>query len=401
MTVFTYQAWNTASETISGNIAADSPREAREKLRSQGLMVESIVEQKVKSPSKWNLPERPGRYASQVASAVRDLSTLLSTGIGLVEALQTITSQFKGRFHTSLLMLQQKVASGVSLSEAMQEEPGIYDDLTVQMVKVGENAGTLDVVLDRLADFRERYLLFKDKITTALMYPAIIVLIALGVSVFLMTVVLPMLLENLIEAGKELPLPTKILKWMSDLAISHGFSISVGIILLVIGFFTFIKTPRGQRIWHQFLFSIPILGPLAKKQEIARTAIIISTLMKNGIVFLEAVEIAARASKNVLLKDALQAIQTSVTSGQDIGESLEKTGVFPALVVQIFTIGQQTGQLEEMLDRLASGYERQVSSATERLTSAIEPILIVCLATFVGFILFATILPILEAGNVL
>ncbi|MEZ6049200.1 MAG: type II secretion system F family protein [Planctomycetaceae bacterium] len=130
------------------------------------------------------------------------MSTLLSTGIGLVEALDTLTEQYKGSFRTSLLMLRQKVTSGISLSEAMAEEPGIYDELTIQMVRVGENSGTLDTVLDRLADFRERYLLFKDRIVTALIYPAIIVTLAIGVSIFLMTVVMPMLLENLLESER-------------------------------------------------------------------------------------------------------------------------------------------------------------------------------------------------------
>jgi len=161
------------------------------------------------------------------------------------------------------------------------------------------------------------------------------------------------------------------------------------------------RTGPGKRLWHRLIFSLPLLGPLSKKQEIARSAVVISTLMENGIVFVEAIQTASQTAKNILLKEALISIRERVQSGGDIGEAMAAASIFPPLVVQIFLVGQQTGELERMLNRLASGYESQVSSATARLTAALEPILIVFLAIVVGFILFATILPILEAGNVL
>jgi type II secretory pathway component PulF len=401
MAVFTYQGTDRAARPLRGTIAADSPREARDQLRSQGLLVESLAAQQSSTRSTLRFLQRPSRHAAQLALAIRDLSTLLGTGIGLVDALDTLSSQYKGCFQASLLALRQQVASGTSLSDAMQADGAVYDELTVHMVRVGENSGHLDAVLDRLADFRERYLLFKDRITTALIYPAIVVILAALVSAFLMTVVLPMLLENLVDSGRPLPWPTRVLKGLSDLAVAHGVWILAAGAAAAALLATAIKTPRGRRLWHRLFFALPLLGPLAKKQEIARVALIISTLMKNGIVFVEAAQIAARASKNVLLREALEAMRSRVRAGRDIGDALAVGSLFPPLVIQIFTVGQQTGALEEMLDRLSSGYERQVASATSRLTAALEPILIVFLAIVVGFILFATILPILEAGNVL
>ena len=397
MALFSYY-----SSTVTGSILADSPREAREKLRLQDIIVERLEEQTT-TVGRRQLPifQRSGRYASLLAPAIRDLSTLLSTGIGLVEALDTLSAQYKGAFRTSIIMLRQRVASGVALSEAMADEPGIYDELTVQMVRVGENSGTLDTVLDRLADFRERSLLFKDRIVTALIYPAIIVTLAIGVSIFLMTVVMPMLLENLIESGKPLPWPTKVLQTMSNLLVQQGIWLLLGTVGIISIFWLVLRTSWGKRRWQMLLFKIPLLGPLARKQEIARMAIIVSTLIRNGIVFVEAAGIAARSTKNILLREALEAMAERVQSGGEIGEALTVTQFFPPMVVQIFAVGQQTGQLEEMLVRLADGYERQVETSTDRLTAAIEPVLIVCLAVFVGFILFATVLPILEAGNVL
>jgi general secretion pathway protein F len=401
MPVFAYEAVDSSARDFSGTIAADSPREARDKLRAQGYLVEAISEKRSQAAGSRRFLERPGRHAAQLTAVIRDLATLLGTGINLAESLDTLSAQHKGRVQTSLLALRERVTGGVSLSEAMRSEPAIYDELTLQMVSVGENSGTLDQVLDRLADFRERSLMFKDRVTTALIYPAIVVFLAIAVSIFLMTVVLPMLLENLIESGHPLPWPTRVLKGMSDLLTADGLWLLLIAISGIVGVVSVARTAWGRRAWHKLLFRLPLLGPLVKKQEISRAAIVISTLMKNGIVFVEAARIAAGTSKNLLLKEALDEIRVRVQAGRDIGDALAKTGVFPPLVVLIFNVGQQTGKLEEMLDRLAAGYERQVTSTTARFTAALEPILIVVLAVFVGFILFATVLPILEAGNVL
>lgn len=401
MAVFSYQAIDARARVIRGSLPGDSLRDARDRLRARGLIVESIAERKQSAQAKWNPLARASRHSAKLAMTVRDLSTLLSTGIGLVEALGTVTEQHRGAFQLSLIALRDQVAGGTSLSDAMQANPAIFDELTVHMVRVGENAGNLDAVLDQLADFRERYLLFKDRITTALIYPAIVITMAVSVSAFLMTVVLPMLLENLIDSGRPLPFPTRVLKALSDLAVVHG----LWLLLLTTGavgaLVALSRIRRGKRVWHRIVFMLPVLGNLAKKQEIARVALIVSTLMKNGIVFVEAAQIAGRATKNLLLKEALDAMRDRVQSGREIGDALAVSGIFPPLVIQIFSVGQQTGSLEEMLDRLSVGYERQVANATSRLTAALEPILIVFLAIVVGFILFATILPILEAGNVL
>jgi general secretion pathway protein F len=400
MPVFAYEAVDSTTRDFSGTIAADSARDARDKLRAQGYFVEALAERTPPTAGRRFL-ERPGRHSAQLTGVIRDLATLLGTGINLADALETLAAQHKGRVQASLVTLRERVTGGVSLSEAMRSEPALYDELTLQMVSVGENSGTLDQVLDRLADFRERSLMFKDRVTTALIYPAIVVSLAVAVSIFLMTVVLPMLLENLIESGHPLPWPTRVLKGASDLLTADGWWLLLVAVAAIAGVVSVLRTAPGRRAWHKLLFRVPLLGPLVKKQEISRAAVVISTLMKNGIVFVEAARIAAGTSKNVLLKEALDEIRVRVQAGRDIGEALAKTGVFPPLVALIFNVGQETGKLEEMLDRLAEGYERQVASATARFTAALEPILIVILAVFVGFILFATILPILEAGNVL
>ncbi|MEM8670557.1 MAG: type II secretion system F family protein [Planctomycetota bacterium] len=401
MPIYSYKAVTDQLALIQGSIAADSPRQARDQLRRRGLSIEALREQaSTKGKRPW-FGRRASRYETQLVPAVREIATLLSASIPLADALQTVASQQKKVLGNSLSLVCDRVNAGASLAEAMREQPHIYDPLTIQLVEVGQSAGTLDVVLDQLADFRERYLQFKDRVLTSLFYPMFVAGTSLAVTLFLMTFVVPMLLDNLLESGKEIPLPTRILKGASDLLRGHGLLLAIGSASIFPIALLIRSTKAGTLAWHSLLMRLPLFGKLTEKQELARAALIISTLMESGIVFLESLSIASRAIKNVVLRKAFEQVHDQVQTGVDIGQAMEETGRFPATVVQIFAVGQQTGKLESMLQRLASDYDRQVTSMSARLASVLEPMLIVFLALFVGFILYATMLPILEAGNVL
>ncbi|MEO0529376.1 MAG: type II secretion system F family protein [Planctomycetota bacterium] len=404
--MYAYRAVDEQMAPYHGSVTAETPRQARDQLRDRGLLVEALSLKTAPRAGGWLPWQRRGRYDARLVPVVRELATLLSAAIPLSDALETTASQQRGPLGESLERLTERVSGGVGLAEAMREQPVFYDDLTVQMVEVGENAGNLDVVLDQLADFRERYVMFKDRVVTALFYPLIVLAMGLGVSLFLMTFVVPMLLDNLLSAGQSIPWPTRVLRSMSDALREHGFLLLVGGAIGGISFVSAIQTKRGKRFWHGLLLKAPLLGGIILKQELARVALILGTLLESGIVFVQAMEIATRAVKNQVLADAFGRTQATVQAGADIGEAMEEAvrsnpGLFPPLVLQIFSVGQKTGRLEPMLARLATDYERQVTSLTTRLTTLLEPALIVALAVFVGFILFATMLPILEAGNVL
>ncbi len=401
MPVFAYKAINDSNAFVQGTVSAENPRSARELLRTRGLVVESVVTNEKAAGSNLLLFRRKNRHASKRVAMVRELSTLLAAGIPLLEALDSQAKQHRGAFQTSLLLLRDRVAAGGTLADAMREQPGIYDPLSLQMVEVGENSGTLDRVLDQLANFSERYLQLKDRVTNALFYPVMVFLLSMGVGMFLMTIVVPMLLDNLLEADRQIPWPTRVLKGVSDTLRTHGLLIAGSALAMGITTVAVVRTERGRRLWHNVLLKIPLLGNMSRKQEIARLALIVSTLLKSGIVLLHALEIAGRSIKNTVLREAVEQGRAAIRSGQEIGPSLDATGEFPPTVVQIFAVGQQSGKLEEMLQRLAENYERQVATMSMRLASLLEPVLIVGLAMFVGFILFATVLPILEAGNVL
>ncbi len=400
MPVFAFKALDQQLTASTGQLAADSPYQAREELRRRGLTVEELTQLSAKRD--WfQFWHRPQRYEAKLIPALRELATLLSASIPLSDALHTVAKQRAGQLGTAFSMLHDRVTGGCGLAEAMREQPYLFDQLTVQMVEVGENSGSLDEVLDQWSDFREKYAQFKDRVVNILAYPAFVLVTSIVVVVFLMGFVIPMLLDNLLDAGGEIPWPTQILKFASDMIRSHGIAMAGVVAVALAAAIYGLSTRRGKRAWHALALKLPLLGTIVRKQEIARASLIIATLMDSGLVFLESLAIAAKATRNEILKDAFAHIHSRVQNGADIGEAMAECQVFPEMVIQICAVGQQTGKLESMLMRLSSDYDRQVSTLATRLSSILEPALIVVLAVFIGFVLYATMLPILEAGNVM
>jgi type II secretory pathway component PulF len=404
MAVFLYKAIDPATQDVSGTIAADTPRQARELLRDRGLIVRDVRDYQPAGTQRgrgvslplWSSRSAPRHHATTL---VRELSTLLGVGVPLLEALDTIARQHRGRFHAVVMTLRDRVSAGASLAVAMAGQPRVFDELCVNITEVGEDAGTLDSSLDRLAEFRERSEQLRGKIGTALIYPAIVSAVAVFASMFLMTFVVPKILQPLLEQGLPLPFPTRVVKGLSDFVLSWWWALLAGATLIVAGIALSMKSRTGRYRWHSMLLRLPLLGDLVRKQTIVHIAVVLSTLLRSGVVFVRALQISQRTTGNLVLRDALRRCEVAVSAGGDIGAALEDTRAFPPLVVQIFALGQQSGRLEEMLERLANDYEKQVSSAAQRLTAVLEPLLIVALALVVLFIVMATVLPILEAGN--
>lgn len=401
MALFTYKATSRDARDVSGVLTADTPRQARDLLRSKGFTVRQVTPRSPASAS--SAPGIPRlfarRHTAKVVSFIRELSTLLAVGVSLLESLDTIVEQHGGRFRTALLALRERVAGGASLAAAMGEQPALFDELDVNIVEVGEDAGTLEVVLNQLATFKERTLALKSRVATALIYPAVVLFMTVGVAVLLMTVVVPNLLSALLESGRPLPWPTRAVKAASDLLVQWWWLLLILFASAAVVLAAVMRTRAARWRWHQLQLMIPIIGDLTRKQAIVRMAVVMAALLRSGIVFVRAVQIAQRSTKNLVLRDALSRVEQAVTSGRDIGQALAETRAFPALVVQIFSVGQQSGRLEEMLERLAEDYDRQLTTATQRLTAVLEPLLILVMVVLVGFIALATILPMLEAAD--
>ena len=400
MPVYSYRAMDTREAVKTGTVAADTARQARDQLRTRGFIVHSIEEHKPSAGFLKSLRRRPVRTAT-LASTIRELATLLSVGISLLDALDTLIRQYRGSLRTSLMTLRDRVHGGASLSVAAGDQPELFDELTVRMIQVGEASGNLDAVLHRLADFKERSLELKDRVTGALLYPAIVLCISLLLTLFLITVVLPKLLDHLVESGRPLPWPTRVVKGLSETLTQQGGWIVLGGILLAAAVAAALKTHTGKWWFATILLKLPVIGSMAMKQSMARIAYVMATLLSTGVEFVKAAEIASRATRNVLFSQALMTSSERIRSGQEIGAALEQTGMIPPIVIQVFSVGQATGQMEVMLERLAETFDRQVASLSSRVTTIVEPVLILFLAVVIGFVLFATMLPILEAGNVL
>ncbi|MFK7738309.1 MAG: type II secretion system F family protein [Pirellulaceae bacterium] len=404
MPVFQYSGVDNTRQRMTGTIIADSPRHARDQLRERGIRVQGIEQAAGAKGRLTSILSVKGiqqrTAAAQWGLVAHELSMLLAAGIPLAEALDALTGQHKGATRTSIMMLRDRVEAGVGLAKAMEEQTQVYDPASIRLVEVGEKAGTLEVVLAEVAEFRLQLSDFKDRVTTALLYPVFLALFAFAAMLFLMTWVLPPLLESLQETLAVLPWPTRVAKTVSDLLLEHGIWLAIlGVILLFVGLALW-RTDRGRRFVDRQVLRLPFVGTLLLKQATARIAMIVSLLCKGGVMLTDAIRLAAQSTSNTVLREALQAVEKEMEAGEDVAAAMEQKSVFPPLVIRFFSVGQDSGKLEEMLQRLAHDYNKQVATSSARLTAFVEPVLILILAVGVGFLLLATILPILEAGNV-
>ncbi|NNE00377.1 MAG: type II secretion system F family protein [Pirellulaceae bacterium] len=401
MAVFAYSGINEQRLPTKGTVAAETPRQARDLLRARGVRVQDL--KPCASAQRVGLFSRlmMARARQQWATSVHELAMLLHAGIPLLEAIDTIAMQSRGSFRMAMLNLRDRVAAGSSLAEAMSLQSELFDAASIHLVEVGENSGTLEHVLTTLAEFKQRMQQVKDEVFTALMYPVFLIVFGTAAALFLMTSVMPPLLENLQETLDTLPWPTQIVKAFSDLLMTYGWLLALIAITGLVSLTLVMRTDAGRRLFHRWFLRLPIIGPMAVKQGVSRIAMIVGTLTRSGVVLTKAVDLAAKSTNNLVLRDALQECGDRIGAGEEVATALERSNVFPPLAVRVFSVGQESGKLDEMLLRLSDDYERQLATSSARLTALLEPILILFLAVFVGFLLLATILPILEAGNVM
>ena len=406
MAVFTYKAL-AGTDDVIGTIAADTARQARVLLGERGLIVRDMSD--VTTATRADGSRRSfGLTRFRFVASVRrndltailgELATLMGAGVPVLESLDTLAKQYRGTSHDSLIRLRDRIAGGVSVAGAMREQPRVFDELAINIAEVGEDAGTLDTSLQRLAEFRQKSDQLRNRLATALIYPVIVSVVGMLCSLFLMTFIVPKILQPLIEQNLPLPFPTRVVKAASDGLIDWWWLLLV-ICAVIVGVVSMLlSTDKGRRRWHAMQLRIPIFGTLLQKQIIVRVAVVLSTLLKSGIVLTRALQIAQRSASNRIMADALRDCEIQITAGTELSTAMESTGVFPPMVVQVFALGQHSGRLEEMLDRLAEAYEAQVAVAAQRLAALLEPAMIVVLAGFVLFIVLATVLPILEVGN--
>ncbi len=396
--VYLYKALAGTAD-VSGTISADTPRQAREQLRDRGLVVRDVADYRPPRAARRGAGRSSLAARSQTTTLIRELATLLGVGVPLLEALDTVARQHAGRARSAVLLLRDHVAGGGGLAGGMRRQPRTFDDLAVHIAEVGEDAGSLDVALARLAAFRERSDAFKNRLATALIYPAVVSVVGVCSAVFLMTFVVPKILQPLVEQDLPLPWPTRVVQWASDGLLGWWWLLAGVAVGVTVAASAAVNTARGRLAWHRLLLRTPVLGGLVLKQAIVRVAVVLGTLLRSGVVFVRALQVAGGTTDNLPVRHALAEVERAVVAGGDIAAALDRTAVFPPLVVHLLALGQQSGRLEEMLDQLAAAYEQQVATDAARLAAVVEPAMIVVLAGFVLFIVLATVLPILEVGN--
>ncbi len=417
MGAYRYKAKNGQGETVSGSIAAQSETEAVSDLRKQGLIVLSLDARKgggdgggrassggggggffTLSLSKKNVRLSSVRVKTQeLVVFTRQLSTMISAGIPLVEALEILAEQTSNLgFRMVLNEVCSDVRSGKDLSQAFGRHSRVFQKIYVNMIKAGEASGQLDIVLSRLAEYQEAAEALKSEIKSAMTYPVVSLVMVLGITVFLLVFIIPKFEEMFSTMDVELPAVTKVLITTSLFLKNNLIFWMLGLILSGVGLVMYMKTERGATQKDWLILKMPIFGPLFSKVALSRFARTFATLIQSGVPILGALEIVSETTGNRIISKAIVKASDSVRQGETLGEPLAKSGIFPPMVTRMIAIGEKTGALESLLQKIADFYDQQVKSSVEALTSLIEPLMIGVMGFLVGGMVMAIFLPIFK-----
>lgn len=412
MPKFSYTAIDASGKQKSGVLSASSSDDATAQIKSMGLFVTNLVtadkatkgkgrrRAAASSSTTRKKPVTIGKIVKEKGLAVftRQLSTLLQAGLPLLRSLEVLMRQEKNPgFKYVLEELAENVRSGNTFSDGLLQHPKVFNRLYVNMVKAGEAGGVLDVVLNRLARFMEKSIKIKGKVKSAMVYPVIVLFIAMAILTFLMIFVVPKFQEIFDELLEGAPLPT-LTRWVMGVSyfvkdnalLTIGILVVVGIILKILK-----STRKGARAVDRAMISLPPVGDLFKKAAIARFSRTFGTLLSSGVPILNCLTITRDTIGNRILMDAIEKVHDRVKEGDSVSGPLEASKVFPTMVTSMIDVGEETGELPEMLNRIADTYDEEVDNAVAALTSIIEPIMIVILAFIVGIIVIALFLPII------
>ncbi len=403
MPIFEYKAIGPNNKVKKGIVDADTARDARLKLKKDNLYVTDLRENQKKGPRRIQLRGITGvttvnkQRAEQVAAVTRQMASLLQAGIPLAEALRMVIEQAPDkRIESAFRDIREKVTQGMPFGDAVLQHPAYFTDLYSNMVKAGESSGALEQVLGRLAGFLQAQTRLKNKVGAALIYPSVMIVVGIVVVAVLMTFVVPKVTKLIVQRGQELPLPTKILVATSNFLVNYWLVVMLGVLLAAIAFQMFVNSDRGRLVWDRFKLSLPVFGDLMRKQSMARFSVTLATLLRSGVPALQAIAVTQNVLDNKILQNALQDVHDKVLEGADISTPMKTSGAFPPTVAYMVGVGEQAGNLEEMLERIAASYDEEVDLATQKLTSVIEPLIIVALAVIVAGVVIAIVMPLMQ-----
>jgi general secretion pathway protein F len=413
MPMYAYKGIGSSGKQVAGVRDADSPKTLRQLLRKDGVIVTSFDLSKGGKAAKEKNAKKGGLSRDvdlggiiggvkkvEIAALTRQMATLLRAGIPLAEALGALVEQTTNlRLKTPMSEVRSMVNEGSSLADALAKHPKLFDELFVSMVRAGEIAGNLDEVLTRLADFLDASQKLKSKVMGAMIYPLVMVVVGAGIMTVLMIKVIPNITEMFTSEGKTLPLNTRFLIATSGFLGRNFLWLFIALIAGIVLFVKWTRTKEGKPVWHRFLLGMPVLGELVRTINVGRFARTLGTMLQSGVPMLRALDTAKQIVGNVLIQQAVEDAKKAVTEGESLAATLKKSGQFPPTMIHMTAVGERAGQLEQMLERVAQTYESEVDIKLTRLTSLLEPLMLVLMGGAVAFIVFSILQPIMDLGQ--
>jgi type IV pilus assembly protein PilC len=398
-TTYLWKGKTAKGEILSGEYQAADKNEVGEYLRKRRMVIVSIKKKPKSQP--LGFLKKKGVGVKDLAVFTRQFATMVNAGLPLVQCLDVLGRQLdKPQFKEVVLQVTADVEGGSTLAEALEKHPRVFSDLYVNMIAAGEAGGILDVILGRLAVFLEKADALQRKVKGAMTYPIIVLTVAGGACIFMLMFVIPVFAKMFSDFGGTLPAPTRIVMGLSDFIRGYWWALAGGAAAVTFAFKRYRATENGLRNTDKAAMRIPIIGTVLLKSAVARFTRTLGTLIGSGVPILQGLEITSRTAGNKVIQEAIQQTAKSISQGDTIAQPLKESGVFPPMVVQMIGIGEQTGALDEMLNKIANFYDDEVDSAVEALTAAIEPIMIVLMGGMVGSMLVAMYLPMFKMSSV-
>ena len=406
MPVYEYMALDQRGKDLKGIIEADSESQARAKLRTSGKYPVSLKESRVKAGSAsqtWLSSSLFNRISSEEVYVItRQLATLHGAGIPLDAALSSLVDQTGNpALKKVMAQIKGKVSEGKTLAQSMGEHPKLFPHIFINMIRAGEESGSLSVVLEQLADFSEKQQALKGRLRAALYYPIFMAFIGTAILFILITYIVPNITQVFKDMEQTLPLPTLFLIGFSSFLKNYWWALFGAILAVVILLRMFVKTARGRSLWDFIKLRTPIIGPVAQKIILARFASTLASLNRSGVEFMVSMRIVKTLVNNVLIAEVVDAAMDHVQKGQSMTVALAASPWFPPMFVQMIAVGEQSGTLEVMLSKIADAYERDVETAVKGMTSLLEPLMITVMGLAVGFIVISILLPIFEMNQMI
>ncbi len=400
MPIFLWEGVTKKNEAKKGEIEAADEVAVRGLLRRQGF--KSIEVKKKPKDIMEYLPFLKGKIKEKnVVVFCRIFSTMINAGLPLIQCLDLLAQQEQDKSFSKIIRsIKEDIEGGTSLTNALKKYPKVFDELFVNLIAAGEAGGILDVILERLSNYMEKAMKLKARVKGAMTYPVAVLVISFSVVALLLLKVIPVFKKMFEGMGGQLPGLTQALITASEFTQKYFLFISAVIFVIYIAFNRFHKTEKGRWIVDSILLKSPVFGDLLKKVAVAKFSRTLSTMMSSGVPILEGLTIVSKTSGNVVVEDALLKTRQSISEGRTISEPLAETGIFPAMVVQMISVGEATGALDSMLSKIANFYDDEIDVAVDSMTALLEPVMMVFLGTIVGGMIIAMYLPIFKLASV-